>query len=437
MHSGPIGGDVYETAVAVTRWHRLAGCISTSPLRLRASWAANQSSTWTPIDPWSGPTEFIADDPSIAPLSGSASSSSFVLFGRTLTSLKYSVFDTATGFGPVEMAVSDNYGTDKPWVVRRAQSDWLVFWWDQDDGVYKYLRSSTGAHWGEAATPSATPISVEADSPIPAFFCCQPCVGPDGDIYLAYATGNFDSGGKIRVLVGTEVFGSLVWNHLRTSNGEIVELLVRHGQGTPLPVPCTPGVNFFSKTVPQIAADPVVSGRIYIAYHDHAADDADDMNIYLQKLTKSGSAWNALVVPVRVNDDAELPGAVRNDQFAPAIAVDSQSRVHVTFYDNREGVCNAGTPSRFDFYHAISGDAGASFTNRNLRQDCEQERAMDTALHGVGYGATWSPREYNGIGLYNSGSTTRVWVTYSGTSSVDPDSANTTVIYGQLIVVTE
>jgi hypothetical protein len=50
----------------------------------------------------------------------------------------------------------------------------------------------------------------------------------------------------------------------------------------------------------------------------------------------------------------------------------------------------------------------------------------------------WSPREYNGIAAYQSGTESRVWVVYAGTS-LDPedDPHHRSVLVGQQIVVTQ
>lgn len=124
------------------------------------------------------------------------------------------------------------------------------------------------------------------------------------------------------------------------------------------------------------------------------------------------------------------------------IAVDSNGWVHVLFYDNRpafvdDPACNEpGYTGKYDIYYALSTDYGQTFTVRNLRLNCDQEPALDLDLQGSGVPAGFSPHEYNGLAIYESGGSTRVWTLYTGTSDhPEDDPLHRSVIFGQQIVV--
>jgi hypothetical protein len=70
-------------------------------------------------------------------------------------------------------------------------------------------------------------------------------------------------------------------------------------------------------------------------------------------------------------------------------------------------------------------------------------RAFDFGLWnfgGDGIPLEFSPREYNGIDLYESGNTARVWVAYSGAlieAGIPDDFGHRTLIFGQQITIQE
>jgi hypothetical protein len=109
----------------------------------------------------------------------------------------------------------------------------------------------------------------------------------------------------------------------------------------------------------------------------------------------------------------------------------------VTFYSNRAlSSCGNPTPaSKYDVVYAISSDHGQSFTNYNLRTDCNQPLPLDLDyIFQQNTDPLWGPGESNGISVYNTTSRTYVWATYSGASALDTDSIKT-VVFGSRVVV--
>jgi len=112
------------------------------------------------------------------------------------------------------------------------------------------------------------------------------------------------------------------------------------------------------------------NGRLYLAWHDGRNAFQPDAytstgygvyrfaDVLLASSSDGGNTWSA---PVRVNQDAITNQA---DQFFPALAVDGNGRVGVTFYDRRQD------PQNFlmNVFEAESTDGGATWSERQLTQ---------------------------------------------------------------------
>ena len=77
------------------------------------------------------------------------------------------------------------------------------------------------------------------------------------------------------------------------------------------------------------------------------------MDIRLARSADEGTTWQS----VTVNDDA-----TNADQFNPAMAVDSDGNLHISFYDTRL----SSTFEAADVFLARSSDEGASFSNQRV-----------------------------------------------------------------------
>ncbi len=464
---GPAGLDYNEPALAMTRRKQLgaAQCSQSAPFLdrpVRAMLGTNQSGSWT-AQPLlsSAPPNYAGVDVAVAVIDPAADA--FVLFAMNSPfgsggSIRYRTWTASTGFSldwvVAYDAVVSGVGNDKPWVIRRAPGDFLLFLWT--GGEYRYLRTNDGGDWrapGGGLLPAWTVGTTAPDPPVTAWFCCHPSVAQDGRVFLAHVTAQTGPppggmNGKVRVLLGHDpegdTQGELTFESMNGAEGGPLEFEPRVSGNLDLPVLC-PNGGVKSSMVPTIACDPTDSGRAYIVYHDIAPDDPSDVNVYLARLTRlfteGPEAWTMTLSTVVAEPPSVL--GVRGDQFCPVLAVDPRGWVHVLYYDNRpafEGVegCPAdGWGPADDAYYALSTDQGQTFSIHNLRTNCEATPALDLGLQGAGIPLAFGPREYNGIALYESGNSIRVWVLYTGTTD-DPsdDSMHRSVIYGQQIVVT-
>jgi hypothetical protein len=319
-----------------------------------------------------------------------------------------------------------NQVVDKPWIVNRGGEELaVVFYHGQyyPGSDYGYCRSSDGgANW---TTADVLPDGAEVSGR----FCAQPAVGADGKLYVAYVAGPCGEGTPtpIRFLVGRSGTNNTInFRTLKQLDGNPLQVFIRVCGESPLPVIPAPGL--VAKAVPYLVGDPSNANRLYLIYHDYTELDPSDMNIYCVRLDNDGLGNWSSGVAQRVNNDAP-PDGTQPDQFIPAAAVDTQGRVHVIFYDNREvcpGTCGTSTV-QYDEYYALSTDHGASFTNYSLRIP-----ALDP--HAVSFTAPsnlWYPREYNGITAVDTPGQTKIWIAYAGKNETNI----TQVIYGNTVTI--
>ncbi len=168
---------------------------------------------------------------------------------------------------------------------------------------------------------------------------CVPAVGPNGEVYLAWAGREgiyFDkslNGGKTftnNVVVSAMPGG---WNF--EVNG------VYRCNGMPV-------------TACDLSHGPY-RGTIYINWIDQRHGDPD---VFLAWSRDGGTSWNA---PRRVNDDSLQNG---REQFFTWLAVDPHDgAVYVLFYDRREA---GSDPTATHVYLAASFDGGETFSNHRL-----------------------------------------------------------------------
>lgn len=339
---GTTGLDYTEPALAMTRRRQFGAAVPLSaPIGVdrpvHALIGTNQSGSWmrtvltTPLPPPA--VSFPGADLSIAVVDASADE--FVLFGLgnpfNNGTIRYRTWSPVNGFSPdwvIAFQAPPNLFTDKPWVLRRAAGDFLLFWWAE--GTYRYLRTNDGNNWrapGGGFLPFMDVATTPPDEPVTTAFCCHPSTSQDGRVFLSHVnapTGPPPSGanGFVRILMGHDpegnTSGSLSFQYMRSGEGALIQFQPRHPGGADLPVACPAGY-VTSRMVPTIACDPSDPGRAYIVYHDVAADDASDVNVYLARLTRTPLAtpeqWNISIGTV-VSESTSLFG-VRGDQFCP------------------------------------------------------------------------------------------------------------------------
>jgi hypothetical protein len=168
-----------------------------------------------------------------------------------------------------------------------------------------------------------------------------PTVGPNGDIYVAWAWNDkiwFDrstDGGKTwleKDIVVADQPGGWTYNVLGISRCN----------GLPI-ADCD-------------RSNGPYRGTVYVNWSDHRNGE-DNTDIFVAKSTDGGKTWGK---PVRVNDDK-----TQNEQFLTWMAVDQVTgHIYCVFYDRRNH-----SDKQTDVYLAVSRDGGTSFENMKISQE--------------------------------------------------------------------
>ena len=164
-----------------------------------------------------------------------------------------------------------------------------------------------------------------------------PCVGPNGEVYVAWSGPRgieFD-----KSLDGGVTFGKDVW-------------VVDQPGGWSYDIPGLYRCNGLPFTACDISGGDY-TGNIYINFSDSRNGDHD---IFLVKSTDGGDTWSDVK---RVNDDVVGNG---KEQFMSHMCVDPKTGVmYVLYYDRRNH-----NDLKTDVYLAISRDGGETFTNEKI-----------------------------------------------------------------------
>lgn len=168
-------------------------------------------------------------------------------------------------------------------------------------------------------------------------------IGPNGEVYVAYADNRIPGLAIIKSTDGGQNFGSPVaalrdpsFRHFRNISG-----------------------GFEINGWPSIAVDTTSGpnrGTIYLTVNAKPPSPTDESDVVLVKSTDGGATWSR---PVRVNDDQ-----TDTDQFQPAVAVAPDGTLGLMWYDRRNDPTNN---LLIDVYMTTSSDGGATFApNRRV-----------------------------------------------------------------------
>jgi|WetSurMetagenome_2_1015567.scaffolds.fasta_scaffold07288_5 hypothetical protein len=209
-----------------------------------------------------------------------------------------------------------------------------------------------------------------------------PCVGPNGEIYDAWA------GPKIRntqwgIFFNKSTDAGTTWlsqpNYVCDQPGGWDYMISGLQRANGMPITCC-----------DISNGPY-RGNIYIGYSDSAG--SLDHDIKFVKSTNGGLNWST---PLRVNNDA-----AGKEQFLPWMTVDQKNgHIYFVFYDRRNYTNNAT-----DVYIARSTDGGSTFSNILISS------TPFTPTSGTFFG------DYTNITAYN-GRVRPIWARLQGTLSV-------------------
>lgn len=208
---------------------------------------------------------------------------------------------------------------------------------------------------------------------------CVPAVGPNGEVYLAWAGRDglyFDKSLDGGLTFASDVVVSAMpggWNF--EVNG------IYRCNGMPV-------------TACDVSTGPD-RGAIYINWIDQRHGDPD---VFLACSRDGGASWSA---PRRVNDDSLQNG---REQFFTWLAVDPRDgAIYILFYDRREA---GSDPTATHVYLAASFDGGETFSNHRLSPH------SFTTKQPVFFG------DYTGIDAH-AGRIMPIWTAFSSADSLE------------------
>jgi hypothetical protein len=200
-----------------------------------------------------------------------------------------------------------------------------------------------------------------------------PCVGPNGEIYVAWA-------GPLGIVFDKSTNGGQTW-------GTDIFVSDMPG-GWDFDVSGISRCNGLPITMCDISNSPY-RGYVYIVWSDQR-NGATDTDIFMAKSTNGGNTWSA---PIKVNDD----NTARHQFFVWSTIDPSTGHLWFVFYDRRNT-----TGAATDVFVAKSTDGGTTFENFKVSE------SSFTPTSGVFFGdysniAAWNGKIYPFWMRLNSG----------------------------------
>jgi hypothetical protein len=236
---------------------------------------------------------------------------------------------------------------DKPWIAvdntgGARDGDIYVCWTRFFSGTSE-LRFSRSIDGG--ATYQNEQVIAAGGAP----FGCSVDVGPNGEVYVAWAQRTTDD-----ILFRSSGDGGVNFNAAVTVNSAATR-----APGTDRVVNC---VDFNRTTLngnirqlhqAWIAVDTTggpFNGNVYVVWANDPAGAVDNSDVMFSRSTDSGANWSAQL---------QLgAGGGATDQFEPFVEAGGDGAVAVAWYDRRNDAANN---LNIDVYRAISRDGGAGF----------------------------------------------------------------------------
>ena len=219
------------------------------------------------------------------------------------------------------------------------------------------VRSDDGGRNWTAPVRVSNPGRLRVIAPVPAF-------GPHGQLYVLYLDleqDALDYHGESGGLAGPPYAGR--WQLVLARSLDRGATWTESTVGDVVP---TRRFVVYNPPFPSLAADPH-SGQLYVAFEDARYGDPD---VELWTLAPGAGSWSR---PVRVND---TPLHDHTAQYLPKVAVASDGRVDVVYYDRRADPTNVLNEVSLQ----SSYDHGSTFTHHiNLSQRAFSSR--------IGFGA--------------------------------------------------
>ncbi|MCG3155655.1 MAG: hypothetical protein DKINENOH_02262 [bacterium] len=232
---------------------------------------------------------------------------------------------------------------DKEWAVVDRNNHIYVTWTQfdrygsaapQDSSNIRFAKSTDGGEtWSEPVRINQVAgDAIDSDNTVEG---AVPAIGPQGEIYVAWA-------GPAGIVFDKSTDGGETW----LADDIFIDAMPG---GWNFSVPGIYRCNGFPVTVCDLSDSPQ-RGTIYVNWSDQRNGE-HDTDIWLAKSHDGGLTWSA---PIRVNDDS--PG---RHQFFTWMTIDQvNGTLYFVFYDRRNYSDN-----RTDVFMAMSRDGGATFTN--------------------------------------------------------------------------
>lgn len=232
---------------------------------------------------------------------------------------------------------------DKEWAVVDRNNHIYVTWTQfdrygsaapQDSSNIRFAKSTDGGEtWSEPVRINQVAgDAIDSDNTVEG---AVPAIGPQGEIYVAWA-------GPAGIVFDKSTDGGETW----LADDIFIDAMPG---GWNFSVPGIYRCNGFPVTVCDLSDSPQ-RGTIYVNWSDQRNGE-HDTDVWLAKSHDGGLTWSA---PIRVNDDG--PG---RHQFFTWMTIDQvNGTLYFVFYDRRNYSDN-----RTDVFMAMSRDGGATFTN--------------------------------------------------------------------------
>ena len=238
---------------------------------------------------------------------------------------------------------------DKEWAVVDSATNTIYVTWTQfdeygtsDPSKYSNILFSkstdAGTTWSDAVQINEVSGNcIDSDNTVEG---AVPAVGPDGEIYVAWA-------GPEGIVFDRSTDGGETW-----LDNDI--FISAQPGGWDYNIPGINRCNGLPVTCCDLSQSPY-RGTIYVNWTDQR-NGTDDTDVWLAKSTDGGNTWSE---PIRVNDDP--PG---KQQFFTWMTIDgANGNIYIVFYDRRNY-----DDRNTDVYVARSTDGGETFENIRISE---------------------------------------------------------------------
>ena len=222
-------------------------------------------------------------------------------------------------------------------------------------------------------------------------------VAPDGHVFVAYHSllgfvnnapdnsgavvvvrFNNDLSSPLRTLAENRGFADITFNVQTMGFDRII-----------------PGMQFWTQGAaqPQVLADPVRPGNIYVVSADGNNFVGDPMDVRIARSTDNGQTWSTSFVDF---------GPGTSAQMFPAAAIDPFGDIVVAYYDNRRALTNSSGRFMLDVFARYSSDGGLSWSPAFQVNDPNNPFDPDPGAINIFSGPPPTKRigEYFGIALF-------------------------------------